>query len=81
MEAITVYSNNSCPNCDNLKKALTFKNVPFQEINISEQPEAAAVVREKGFRHLPVIELNGDWMSGFTPANLNKILQAQNATA
>lgn len=74
MSSLTVYSNNTCPNCDNLKKALTIKGVQYKEINLSEQPEHAQVIRDKGFRQLPVIDDNGKWMTGFTPANLMSIL-------
>lgn len=74
MEPVVVYSNNTCPNCDNLKKALSFKGVPYQEVNISEQPEQAVMIRERGFRSLPVINDNGNWMTGFTPSNLLSII-------
>lgn len=81
MAPVIVYSNNNCPNCVNLKKALGIKNIEYQEINLSEQPEHAAELREKGYRQLPVINDNGDWMSGFTPANFNKIVATHSATA
>lgn len=76
MESLIVYSSNTCTNCDNLKRALTVKGIPYQEVNLSEQPEQVIVLREKGFRQLPVINDNGDWMMGFTPGNFGKIVQA-----
>lgn len=81
MSPVIVYSSNSCPNCENLKKALTIKAIEYQEVNITEQPQEAQMLREKGFRQLPVIEDNGEWMSGFTPQNFTKIVKAHTATA
>lgn len=79
MAPVIVYSSNQCPNCDNLKKALGLKAIHYEEINIMEQPDAAAELRQKGFRALPVINDNGEWMSGFTMGNLNKILKSHAA--
>ncbi|YP_009212961.1 hypothetical protein AVU38_gp112 [Ralstonia phage RSL2] len=81
MSPVIVYSSNSCPNCENLKKALTIKAIEYQEINVAEQPDQAQMLREKGFRQLPVIEDNGEWMSGFTPQNFTKIVRAHSVTA
>jgi glutaredoxin-like protein NrdH len=77
MEALVVYSNNTCPNCVNLKRALKIKGVEFKEINLHETPEAVADIHAQGMRQLPVINDNGNWMMGFTPTNFNKILQAR----
>ena len=79
MSPVIVYSSNSCPNCVNLKKALETKGIEYQELNISEQPEHAVELREKGFRQLPVINNDGDWMSGFTRSNFEKVVQSRAA--
>lgn len=81
MESLIVYSNNTCSNCDNLKRALSHKGVAFQEVNLSEHPEQVSILQEKGFRQLPVINDNGDWMMGFTATNFGKIIQARQPTA
>jgi glutaredoxin 3 len=77
MAPLTVYSNNTCPNCDNLKKALKIKGVPYEEINLHEKPEYAIDLQNRGMRQLPVMNDNGNWMTGFTPTNLMKILKAR----
>lgn len=81
MEPVVVYSNNTCPNCDNLKKALSFKGIPYNEVNIVENPQEGDMIRGRGFRTLPVINNNGDWMNGFTQANFVKIVESRLATA
>ncbi|BAS04911.2 putative anaerobic ribonucleotide diphosphate reductase subunit H [Ralstonia phage RSF1] len=64
-----------------MKKALSIKAIEYQEINVAEQPDQAQMLREQGFRQLPVINDNGEWMSGFTPTNFTKIVKAHSATA
>lgn len=81
MKPTVVYSNNTCPNCDNLKKALTFKGIAFQEINISDNPSEGEKIRSMGYRTLPVMEHNGEWLNGFTMSNLSKIVQSHQAVA
>lgn len=81
MARLTVYSSDTCPNCDQLKKALGIKNIEFQEINITQNPTEAEVLREKGMRRLPVINAGDEWMTGFTPENFKKILQSNTTTA
>lgn len=81
MSPVIVYSSDSCPNCENLKKALAIKAIDFQEINIAQQPDQAQMLRERGFRALPVVNDNGEWMSGFTPTNFSKIVKAHSVTA
>lgn len=81
MSPVIVYSSDSCPNCENLKKALAIKAIDFQEVNIVQQPDQAQMLRERGFRALPVVNDNGEWMSGFTPTNFSKIVKAHSVTA
>jgi glutaredoxin 3 len=81
MEPIVVYSSHTCPNCENLKKALVVKGIQYKEVNIQDHPWEADMLREKGFRQLPVIQDNGEWMTGFTPVNFNKIMQARMSAA
>lgn len=79
MDPLVVYSNNTCPNCDNLKRALGIKNIPFKEVNISDRPEEGTMIRERGFRSLPVINNAGEWLNGFTQSNFMKIVASHQA--
>lgn len=36
---ITIYTTNTCAYCHMVKKWLTHKNLPYQEINLDENPE------------------------------------------
>ncbi|MDN3028591.1 mycoredoxin [Streptomyces sp. S.PB5] len=43
---VTVYSTTWCGYCDRLKKQLDRENIPYTEINIEQDPEAAALVEK-----------------------------------
>lgn len=52
---LTVYSKNNCPFCVQAKRLLESKNVPYQEVNIEEQPEARQMLLDRGLRSVPQI--------------------------
>lgn len=81
MESLVIYSNDICPNCDKLKQALKQHNVNYQEINLTASPEHADILREKGLRSLPVINMNDEWLHGFTRNNFMRIMEAKQAVA
>ena len=52
---LTVYSKNNCPFCVQAKRLLENKNVPFEEINIEEHPDARQFLLDQGLRSVPQI--------------------------
>jgi glutaredoxin 3 len=52
---LTVYSKNNCPFCVQAKRLLESKNVPYEEINIENQPEARQMLLDRGLRSVPQI--------------------------
>lgn len=81
MNTVVIYSNDTCVNCENLKKALAIKGIEYQEINITSQPTEGEKIRGMGFRTLPVINNKGEWLHGFTAMNFKKIVQSNLAAA
>jgi glutaredoxin 3 len=57
---LTVYSKTVCPYCVQAKNFLKSKNIPFEEINIEEQPEAREFIMTAGHRTVPQIYHNGE---------------------
>ena len=41
MNQITVYTTSTCPFCDQMKNFLNEKELPFQEVNVQQDPGAA----------------------------------------
>ena len=63
---IKVYSTSTCPWCAKLKEFLKEKNVEYDDIDVSENQEAASeMVKKSGQMGVPQIEINGKIIVGF----------------
>ena len=52
---IKVYSKHNCVQCEMTKEFLKQNKVEFEEINVDENEEALEIIKEKGFKNLPVV--------------------------
>lgn len=57
MEKIIVYASEGCPKCKALKQKLESKHIPFEVCTDVEY-----MVNEKGFTHVPMLEVDGSAM-------------------
>ncbi|VVE20582.1 glutaredoxin family protein [Pandoraea anhela] len=58
-EALRVYWQPGCSSCVKVKELLAQLNVPFEAINIQEQPDAFRELAKRGIRSVPVL-IRGD---------------------
>ena len=70
---ITIYSKPNCMACNFSKKYLEDKGVEFKEINVFEDAEALTMLRDKGFSQMPVVDVGGEFHTGFRPDVLSKV--------
>ena len=70
---IKVYSKPNCIKCEMVKRYLIDKGVKFNEIDVFEDAEALAMLRDKGFSQMPVVDVNGEFHTGFQPNVLAKV--------
>lgn len=67
MKPVTVYTTDFCPYCQNAKRLLSQKGVPFSEINLSSKPdELTALKKRTGMRTVPQIFIGEELVGGFT---------------
>ncbi|MFC7403424.1 glutaredoxin family protein [Citricoccus sp. GCM10030269] len=85
MLTVTVYSTGpTCSRCTLTKSDMTKKGVPFEEIDITQNPAAHEYVTgELGYTEAPVCVVNDDtgqdhW-SGFRPDNIARIAAINDA--
>lgn len=52
---ITVYSKHNCVQCEMTKEFLKQNNAEFEEINVEDNEEALELIKESGFKRLPVV--------------------------
>ena len=69
---ITIYSKPNCMQCNFAKKYLDNKGVPFKEIDVFKDKEALAMLRDEGYSQMPVVDVNGEFHTGFQPNLLAK---------
>lgn len=65
MEPITMYTTKWCGDCRRAKSFMKERGVAFREVNIEEDPAAAALVIQanKGKRKVPTFEVGGRYFS------------------
>ncbi len=63
-----VYTTSVCPYCQSAKRLLTEKNISFKEIALDAQPDLRTELSDKfgGWRTVPMIVLNGEFIGGYT---------------
>ena len=70
---LTVYTTQSCGYCPMVKKYLTVKNVEFQAVDVTNDPEKRQELLEKtGMMTVPVTTDGESYVVGFQPALLAK---------
>jgi len=65
MEPITMYTTTWCGDCRRAKSFMKERGVAFREVNIEEDPAAAALVIQanKGKRKVPTFEIGGRYFA------------------
>lgn len=78
-----IYTTNWCSDCRVAKRILREMGIDFREIDIEEDPEAAAlVVREnQGKRRVPTIAIGGRFYGNPLPAELRALVAAARGAA
>ena len=72
---IKVYSKPNCVRCEMAKRYLQDKGVKFEEIDVFQDAEALAMLRDAGYSEMPVVDVNGEFHTGFQPNILAKVVE------
>lgn len=74
-EAIKLYGSSGCPTCMGAKKYLEQRGVPFEYIDVRQNPEGMKALEDMGMTVIPVVT-GGDWIiPGFSPKGIDKLIQ------
>ncbi|MFQ6075698.1 MAG: glutaredoxin family protein [Candidatus Bathyarchaeia archaeon] len=72
---VTVYGTSSCPWCEVTREFLRNHSIPFQDLNVEEDEEAAKeMFRKSGGFLVPVIDIDGTIIVGFKRKKLSEAL-------
>jgi glutaredoxin len=75
-EVITMYCTDWCPACRRARAFFKINNVPFREVNISRDRQAAAEVRNftGGYETTPTFNVRGTVVINFDVEKISKLL-------
>jgi glutaredoxin 3 len=66
MAKITVYTTEPCSFCTRAKQLLTLRELPFDEVNLSKDPEGRAALSQlTGMMSFPQVIIGGEAVGGF----------------
>lgn len=72
---ITVYTTQTCAYCAMLKKYLTQKNVEFETVDVTDDPDTREMLFEKtGLQSVPVTRRGEEFLAGFNVPLLQKLI-------
>lgn len=72
---VTIYTTPQCVYCHQLKTFLEDKKVDYQEVNVSQDQEAAQkIARETGHIGVPVTQIDDRYVLGFAKDTISELL-------
>ena len=75
MSKVLVFSTSTCSWCRRAKRYLKERGVPFKEINVERDADAAReIVRKTGQTGVPVIKIGSRWIVGFDKEQIDREL-------
>jgi len=71
MAQVTIYTTNWCPYCTGAKALLRSKEIEFDEIDVTDDPEKRAEMERLSQRHtVPQIFIDGRTIGGYDDARM-----------
>ncbi len=75
MAKVVLFSTSTCSWCSRAKRYFKEHGIPFKEINIERNPDAARdIVRKTGQTGVPVVKIGSKWIIGFDKERIDKEL-------
>ena len=75
MAKIVLFSTSTCSWCRRAKRYFKEKGMPFKEVNVERDLDAARdIVRKTGQTGVPVIKIGSSWIVGFDKERIDKEL-------
>jgi glutaredoxin 3 len=75
MSKVLLFSTSTCSWCRRAKRYFKEQGVPFKEINVERDQDAARdIVRKTGQTSVPVIKIGSKWIVGFDKERIDREL-------
>lgn len=77
MSRVILFSTSTCSWCRRAKRYLRENRVPFKEVNVEKDPDAARdLVRKTGQTGVPVVKIGSKWIVGFDQRKIERELKS-----
>jgi glutaredoxin-like YruB-family protein len=67
---VTLYATDWCGYCKQTRRFLDSKGIPYTEFDIEKDPAARKAYEALGGRGIPLIDVNGTLIRGFSPDDI-----------
>lgn len=74
MKKVVVYSSSTCPACHQAMDYLDSKNIPYEQHNITTDPEAKRFLIKNKIMGVPAIYIDDQLVMGFNQAKIDELL-------
>ena len=65
MKEVKIYTKSTCPFCIKIKQFFTDKSVPFENVDLTNNPDELAALKERtGMRTVPQVFIGGELVGG-----------------
>ena len=72
---VVIYSTPTCPYCKRAKDYLSQKEIPYTDINVAQDKDAAKeMIQKSGQMGVPVITIDNEVVVGFNQSMLDGLL-------
>lgn len=75
MSSITVFTTESCVQCDATKRALDRLGAEYDVVDITNDAHTRDMLKARGFMGAPVVMSDEDTFTGFRPDRLKALVQ------
>ena len=72
---LTVYSKPNCIQCEMTKIWLNQNKIPYDTVDVIENPEALEEIKSLGFKSMPVVTLDKNFDNAWVGFNLDRLLE------
>lgn len=73
---IVVYTQTHCSSCKQVERFLADEGCEFTVRDVFEDAEALAEITSRGFMSTPVTRIGDDWIAGYRPGRIKKLIAA-----
>ena len=71
----TVFTKPHCPQCDATKRQLTKLGVPFETVDLAQNPSTLEQLQAAGFQQAPVVITPDNSWTGYRPDLIREVAQ------